>query len=182
MKVVQGSPKWDAVFDGFDSTVDFPTNKYWRELTAYYPEAKVILSTRDAEGWFDSLQRSVMSQEVREKSNQSPLIPIVTQMLMDYPPERLEDRDFMLKHFRTWNDDVISTVPSERLLVWQLGDGWEPLCAFLDVPVPPEQYPHINSGEDLFAAILAGDNSSPEQIALGARSYIDQMRAKAFCG
>jgi hypothetical protein len=182
MSVVQGAPDWDAVFEGFSSTVDFPTNKYWRELAAYYPDSKVILSTRDAESWFDSLQRSVLSPEARDKSTQSPMIPMITQMLLDYPAERFEDREFMLDHFRCWNAEVISILPPERLLVWQLGDGWEPLCAFLDVPVPAEPYPHINSGDDILAAILEGDNSSPEQIAAGARSYIDEMRAKAFPG
>ena len=180
MSVAQGGARWDAVFDGFSSTVDFPTNKYWRELTAYYPDAKVILSIRDADSWFDSLQRSVMSPEARAKSEQSPMIPILTKMLLDYPSERLEDREFMLDHYRTWNADVISALPPERLLVWQLGDGWEPLCAFLDVPVPAEPYPHINSGDDILAAILGGDNSSAEQIAASAQSYIDEMRAKAF--
>lgn len=182
MRVVQGMPDWDAVFDGFLSTVDFPTNKYWRDLAAYFPDAKVILSTRDAESWFDSLQRSVMSPEAREKSEQSPMIPILTKMLLDYPPERLEDREFMLEHFRTWNAEVISAIPPERLLVWQLGDGWEPICTFLNVPVPAEPYPRINSSDDILTAILDGDNSSAEQIAAGARSYIDNMREKAFGG
>jgi len=180
MKVVQGAPDWDAIFDGFNSTVDFPTNKYWRELAAYYPDAKVILSTRDAESWFESLQRTVNSPEAREKTDKSPLIPILRQMLLDHTPERIGDREFMLEFFRTWNAEVIDTLPPERLLVCQLGDGWEPLCAFLNVPVPTEPYPRINSSDDIFAAILKGDNSSAEQIAAGAQSYIDEMRAKAF--
>jgi hypothetical protein len=59
--------------------------------------------------------------------------------------KHLNDRAFLLDHFRRHTEAVVATIPPERLLVHQTGDGWEPLCNFLGVPVPAEPYPSENS-------------------------------------
>jgi hypothetical protein len=61
LDVVAGNPDWDAVFAGFQSTTDYPACTYWRELAAFYPSAKVILSVCDAHSWFDSVSETIFS-------------------------------------------------------------------------------------------------------------------------
>ncbi|HEX7236426.1 MAG TPA: sulfotransferase, partial [Gammaproteobacteria bacterium] len=63
LDVVRGKPDWDAVFEGFASTTDYPACTYWRELAAFYPNAKVILTVRDADSWFDSVTETIFSPQ-----------------------------------------------------------------------------------------------------------------------
>ena len=55
-----------------------------------------------------------------------------------------------------WNDTVKRTVPPERLLGRDLRDGWEPLCGFLDVPVPDEPLPRLNDTASFREGIIGG--------------------------
>jgi hypothetical protein len=59
---------------------------------------------------------------------------------------RSRDHDFMVARFLAWNEEVKRTIPKERLLVWDVKEGWEPLCAFLGKPVPSEPFPRNNDG------------------------------------
>ena len=179
--VVRGSPDWDAIFDGFASTVDYPTCYFWRELAAHYPDAKVILSTRDAEGWFDSVQRTIMSPDGVKAVRAGPLAEFMEGTVLKDFGDRVHDRAFMTDYFRRWEDSVTEALPPERLLVHRPGDGWPPLCAFLEVPIPDEPYPRVNSSEDMREGNVAKNAAiTPEQAEENARGYIAAMRAKAF--
>jgi hypothetical protein len=182
--VVRGSPDWDAIFEGFASTVDYPTCTYWRELAAHYPEAKVILSTRDAESWFHSVSRTIFSPNSLTQTSESPVAEFFKGAVTGAFGDRIDEREFMVDYFRRWEADVIASLPPERLLVHRLGDGWEPLCAFLGVPVPDKPYPRVNTTDDMSASQIARKESQPipEQAEAGARGYIDAMRDKAFGG
>src|SRR5262245_11831416 len=61
LEAANGRPNWDKIFDGYKATVDYPGCHFWRELTAVYPKAKVILTVRDAGDWFDSTQATIFS-------------------------------------------------------------------------------------------------------------------------
>ena len=52
------------------------------------------------------------------------------------------DRDSAIAAYRRNNERVRDTIPSERLLVFHVADGWEPLCRFLELPVPETEFPH----------------------------------------
>jgi hypothetical protein len=183
LQVVRGAPDWDAIFEGFASTVDYPTCTYWRELAERYPQAKVILSTRAAEGWFDSVHRTIFSPEHIEKIGQGPVSEFMQGAVVGAFADHINDRDFMVDYFHRWEDDVIASLPPERLLVHQLGEGWEPICTFLGVPVPTEPYPRVNTSEDMLGSgITKTDTSpaSPDDAEAGMRGYIEAMRTKAF--
>jgi hypothetical protein len=98
----------------------------------------------------------------------------------------IEDRAFMVDYFRRWNEQVIADAPTEKLLVFQAKDGWEPLCRFLGVPVPREPYPRINSREDMNRRVTEGTRQlqegppTPEQMAAMGQARMDQMREMAF--
>jgi hypothetical protein len=59
-----GNPQWDAIFDGYRSSTDYPGCMFWRELIAKYPEAKVILTTREPDKWFESVTATVFSPNI----------------------------------------------------------------------------------------------------------------------
>lgn len=157
---------WEAIFAGFTATVDFPASVAYPELIAKYPNAKVILSIRDAPGWAKSVSETIWSPYSGELSwvlwptkagFQRMTRAFRARFFGDadggvasgaiFDPKRLEER------FEAWNAQVIANVPKEKLLVFQAKDGWEPLCAFLGVPVPDEPYPRVNDTAEFKARI-----------------------------
>lgn len=144
----QGRPDWDAIFADYRSAVDYPTAAWWRELAAYYPQAKVIHTVRDPDAWFDSTQATIFSPDgpaaQAMASGEGPAAAFFASFARPLIGH-IHDRDFMIDWFRRNTEDVLATIPPERLLVYEAGQGWEPLCAFLGVPVPDEPYPSENS-------------------------------------
>jgi hypothetical protein len=186
LDVIDGRPDWDAVFAGYVSTVDYPGCTYWRELVAEWPEAKVILTTRNPDSWFESANETVLSPRMRDMLWQSPIRRFMEATVNEDFGERIEDRAFMTDYFRRWNEAVIATVPPDKLLVFEAKDGWGPLCDFLGVAVPPEPYPRVNSREDMNRRVAEGRQQlqegppSAEQMAAMGQARMDQMREMAF--
>ena len=183
--VARGSPDWDAIFDGFQSSVDYPTCNFWREQAAHYPDAKVVLSTRDAEGWFESVNKTIMSPGSVAGMRAGPFAEFMDGTVLKDFGDRTNDREFMVDYFRKWEASVIAECPPERLLVHRSVDGWEPLCAFLGVPVPEAPYPRVNSSEDMLSRNTNAAErmtATPEQSEAFARDYVEAMRNKAFGG
>jgi hypothetical protein len=147
---------WDAIFEGFGATVDAPACFLYREIAAHYPQAKVILTVRDPERWFDSMRATIYADGYREKLAQTPIAPFMAKMLgfaarrrgIGSPGKPLAstppDRDAAIAGFHAHNAEVRATIPSERLLVFEARQGWAPLCRFLRVPVPETPFPHFN--------------------------------------
>ena len=185
--VVRGEPDWEAVFDGFAATVDYPGCTFWRELVSHYPDAKVILSTRDAERWFESGAATVFSDPHRARFESNPMMAEFFRLtVFDDLENRLGNREKMVEYFNTWNQAVIDEVPAEKLLVHRSADGWGPLCEFLGVPVPPEPYPRVNSREEMTERTGQLDEHAeagpppPEVLEAMVRGYLDDLRKKAF--
>ena len=179
-QVVRGAPDWEAIFAGFTATVDYPGCTYWRELAAHYPKAKVILTTRDADAWFNSVSQTIFSPEQTAGLLNSPAEEFMQGAVFSNFGDRIADRAFMVDYFNRWQADVIASLPPERLLVFTASDGWGPLCAFLGVPVPAEPYPSVNSREDMQNAHVTAMEPGPEGIETFARNYIGAMKQKAF--
>jgi hypothetical protein len=159
----EGRPNWDALFDGYSSAVDHPSCKFWRELSDYYPHAKVLHSVRDPDAWFESTQATIFAPGAPGLNPPPPLKRFFETQLSDMG-EHIHDRDFMVDLFNRNTADVLRTIPKERLLVYEAGQGWEPLCAFLGVPVPDEPYPRENSRQAFAARIdaaVAGSGEAP---------------------
>jgi hypothetical protein len=154
-----GKPDWDAIFDGYQSTVDYPSAAFWRELAAYYPDAKVLHSTRDPEAWFESTQATIFSPDSPGaralRNGEEPILSFMRAFMGDIA-DCMHDRSFMIDHFRRHDDAVRTAIPSERLLVFEAEQGWAPLCAFLGVAVPDAPYPSENKRGAAFDALVAG--------------------------
>lgn len=144
---------WDHLFDGYQATVDWPSCNLWREQAAYYPDAKIILSLRDPDKWYDSVMNTIYPSSAAARDSDVPeaqyfgkwVFNIIWDRVFD---GRLDDRAHVINVFNQHNQAVISEVPPERLLVFEAADGWQPLCEFLEVPVPAIDYPRVNSTDD----------------------------------
>ena len=182
LDVIDGRPDWDAIFEGFHSTTDYPACTYWRELAAHYPRAKVVLTVRDPDSWFDSVSETIFSEGMQGSLAGTPTGDMMQGVIFDAFGDRLRDRAFMTEWFVRRNREVMYSLPPERLLVFAPKEGWEPLCAFLGVPVPAEPFPRINSRDEINANSdkHGGLPPDPETAERFARIYIDELKAKAF--
>lgn len=144
---------WDTLFDGYRAAVDWPACNFWQPLSEHYPESKVILSTRDPERWYESVRSTIYpssmsrlsSEDATERSHGAWVSEIIWDGVFG---GRLEDRDYAIAIYERHVETVRNSVPADRLLVFEAADGWEPLCAFLDRPVPDEPYPRVNTTKE----------------------------------
>jgi hypothetical protein len=146
----QGRPDWDAMFDGYQSMVDHPGCQYWRELADYYPQAKVLHTVRDPQLWFESTQATIFSPTSPAINAPEPMKPFF-KAIFDWYGGDMHDRDFMVDFFNRHTEQVKATIPADRLLVWDIAQGWGPLCAFLGVAVPDTPIPRENTREQFQA-------------------------------
>ncbi len=182
--VADGSPDWDTIFDGYRSTTDFPASSYWKELSEHFPQAKVVLTVRDADSWFDSVSATIMSPRMLKSLTGSPLERMFQGTYLKPFGDRIHDRAFMTEWYRRYNQTVIDTVAAERLLVFHPKEGWEPLCQFLSVPVPDVPFPRVNSRDELGGSAdeQGGLPADPIVLEQWAKEYMAGLKAKAFAG
>jgi hypothetical protein len=145
--------RWDELFAGYQATVDWPGCAFYTEFLRQYPEAKVILTVRDPDKWYDSMTQTVYFARRAFPEWTRRFLPRMrrfTQMLDDVVwvgtfQGKFEDRPHALAVFQRHNEEVQRLVLPDRLLVYEVRQGWQPLCAFLGVPVPQgKTFPHVN--------------------------------------
>ncbi len=149
-KAGRGEPvDWEEIFRGFASGVDFPPCAFYRELARIYPGAKVILTERDPDSWFDSTQATIFNPATSERIAAVPdmgeMMRAVAGRVFTAP---VSDRAQTIAAFHRHNEAVKRDIPPGRLLVYDVAQGWEPLCAFLGVSVPDGPFPKANRRED----------------------------------
>ncbi len=130
--------KWKRFFRKYQAVVDWPTCAFYRQLMLEYPDAKILLNVRDPEKWYDSMYETIWAIQ--------PAFPVwfpgVVRRFHDEViwngnlQGSFLDRERTIRIYKDYIEEVKRTVPSERLLVYDVSEGWEPLCAFLEVPVP----------------------------------------------
>jgi Sulfotransferase domain len=143
----RGQADWAKIYEGYESAVDWPTAGFCRELVAAYPDARFILTHRSTESWVQSFSETIY--KLLAASDQAP--PAMQDWLAmgkavigntGFPPGL--DHAGLAKAFEAHIAMVKATVPAGRLLVYQVKEGWGPLCEFLGVPVPDEPFPRTN--------------------------------------
>jgi hypothetical protein len=142
-----GRPDWDAIFANYQSMVDYPGAAYWRELAAWYPNAKVLHSVRDPDQWFESTQATIFGPQGMARAmsaDEGPMSAFFRSFSGAFR-DHLHDRAFLTDYFRRHTEEVKATISPERLLVYEAGQGWGPLCKFLGAPIPEKPYPFENS-------------------------------------
>jgi hypothetical protein len=156
-----GRSDWDDIFGGFQATVDWPGAFFYKDLMEAYPDAKVLLSVRDGVSWERSMGQTIWGtffgdMLVHDMSTAWGRVDArwanyITLMKAMWEKSGLLATELdgpgtgrMAAAMERYNQEVIATVPAERLLVWSPADGWGPLCDFLEVPTPDVALPHVN--------------------------------------
>jgi len=156
--ISRGQPAdWHEVMRGYQSAVDFPACIYYRELMQAFPDAKVVHTVRDPERWYESTYETVY-----QMTNLSPLwarrlikplrnmVEMATITVWDGVFKGdFENRRRAIEIFQQHTETVKRSVPPEKLLVFDVREGWEPLCKFLQVPIPDTPFPHLNDTEQM---------------------------------
>lgn len=157
-------PDWEGIFDGYRSTVDWPSSAFYRQQMSAFPEAKVILTVRNPESWYRSVAETIypisflmaprwlclVSKRVRRMRR------LVFEVIWEGELHgRFEDKEAAIAIFNEHIEAVQRTVPADRLLVFNVREGWEPLCRFLGVAPPADEpFPHVNESEELKRAVV----------------------------
>ena len=144
----RGEPlDWERIFGGYQAAVDWPTAAFYKELMKVYPEAKVLLTIRDPEKWYESTKHTIHT--TTEAPDPSPMLRMATKLVWEQTFDgNFEDRRYAMEVFKRHNEEVKKYVPPERLLVYEVKEGWKPLCEFLGVETPEEKpFPHLNDTE-----------------------------------
>lgn len=149
-------PDWDELFAGYRASVDWPSCNFWREQMVAFPNAKVILSRRDPNDWYKSVMNTIYPSSVAGAKVDTPEAKLGSRLAFEVIwnnvfDGRMDDKEHVIACYEAHNQDVIDHVPASKLLVYQPGDGWTPLCAFLECPIPDDDYPRVNSTDDFKA-------------------------------
>jgi len=151
---IGGSPPvWDTFLAGYAAGVDAPFSNCWRDLAAAYPDAPVLLSHRgSAAVWYRSMAATVLprTREILKRDDGDPLVPLFRVLFGDLFSDADDPEDVMAGYER-WLGEVRAEIPPTRLIEWQPGDGWEPICRALEVSVPRLPFPHENRTADYLA-------------------------------
>jgi hypothetical protein len=150
-------PDWEAIFEGYASAVDGPCAIYYRQIMEAYPEAKLILTVRDADRWYQSTYDTLyqFALKIRESSPAADSMParvyrLTSTLIWDgLFGGRFSDKEYALEVFHRHNQDVVDQVDPDNLLVYDVKQGWEPLCAFLGLEAPSEDFPRLNDAESM---------------------------------
>lgn len=160
-----GTTHWDELYEGYQATVDFPAYPWYKEHLERYPDAKVILTVRPFENWYTSVKSTIWQagpQTLPQKLGMmskllfNPRLRSVIKcvkfakghIFQDHFQGRFEDKAHTEKLFHQHNEEVQSYVPAEKLLVYDVREGWGPLCEFLGKSEPADPLPHLNKKED----------------------------------
>lgn len=155
---------WKEVFQGYQATVDWPACTFYKELMEIYPDAKVLLTVRDPEKWYESAYNTIFPLLYRKRFSCLNLlfklfvqkVPLLLQMLNTLIWDgtfhgRFTDKEHAIEVFNQHIEGVKKHVPPERLLIYNVKEGWEPLCTFLGVEVPQNKpFPHLNDRATVF--------------------------------
>jgi Sulfotransferase domain len=143
---------WDNMFGGYAAAVDWPTAAYYDVLMEMYPDAIVLLSTRrNADEWWTSASSTIFAAIDRVSDFPAAMEQMIFEMLDARFTPDWREKGASMAAYLLHNDEVMMQVPSDRLVEWQPGDGWGPICEALGLPQPDEPFPHANSAAEFRA-------------------------------
>jgi hypothetical protein len=147
-----GDAPWDEIFEGYVAAVDWPVGSFYGELAAAYPDAVVLLSTRDADSWWRSASATIFNfAKMDTPPEMAEWRRMTTDLMATRFTDKLDDETAAKAAYEKHNAEVRASIPRDRLVEWQPGDGWQPLCDALNLPVPDQPFPHVNTTADFRA-------------------------------
>jgi hypothetical protein len=160
---------WDGLLEGYSSAVDYPIARYYKKLVAKYPQAKVIHTQRDPDAWYQSCMETIFwaskpsAGRILKMMLGLPFSPLLRKRLpvLKYNGKLIEsefgkdinDKAAVIKRYNLHNEEVLRVVPKERLLLFNVKEGWAPLCNFLNVTIPATPFPKSNTREEFIANV-----------------------------
>ena len=169
---------WDEVFAGYTAATGWPSAHYWRELADKYPNSRILLSVRPAEHWWKSFSNTIGTMLEIRSAVSNEYFRSATAMAHKIIAEQtfgsaMNDKTAALFALQKRIDEVRHAIPSERLLIFDVLDGWEPLCKFLNLPVPDSDFPCRNSKNEFLNAFGHISKSVEMKKTIGARGNTD---------
>ena len=151
----QGKPvDWELLYSNdYSASVDWPSCNHWKELSEYYPDAKIIINARDPESWHESVLKTIYPSSIRSRESSDPRLKELGEWLFRVIWDgvfngQITDRSYAISIYNQHVENVLKSVPSDRLLVFEGTQSWEPLCEFLDCSIPDQPFPRANSTEE----------------------------------
>jgi hypothetical protein len=181
---------WATLLQGYNSALDLPVAAFWKEISEYYPDVRVVLSIRDEDAWYASVRqtlfrwalpshpriRRVITRFLKATSGWLPPFPALgAEVVHEGLFHNRLDKEGAIAAYRRHNEAVLSTIPPERLLVWQASDGWQPLCAFLEVPVPDHPFPRLNDRTTMGGLLRQFPKEAARQVILQGRQSFARL-------
>lgn len=157
-----GAPTdWRSVLGGYRAAVDWPVCHFWRELAEAFPQAKFLLTERDPQGWYKSISQTIFVAIARGKSQlddpvRGPMARMVRHLILEKTFAGDLGKENAIAVYKAHNEAVKRALPPERLLVYDVSQGWEPLCRHLGVAVPAGPFPRTNSTDEFLARFTEG--------------------------
>ena len=168
---------WDTLLKDYQATTDWPACTFYRQLMQHYPEAKIILTIRDPEKWYNSTLNTIYPSSTKKFINfigyawarRLARYKMINAIIWEGTfHNQFENKKYALEVFKHHIEEVKRTVPPKRLLIYEVKQGWEPLCEFLQVPIPKNKpFPHVNDRQAF-------------QQTLQQRNRISQLLVTAF--
>lgn len=147
---------FEHIYAGYEAVTDFPSAHFYRELIEYYPDAKVILTVRDAKSWCESFEETIINAYrsipcmIGHYVTSPTLFRLIRKTTYSEFGTLFPNQQLMIQVYEQHNADVIKHVPTERLLIYNIKQGWEPLCKFLNVPLPEDTpFPRVNDRKEM---------------------------------
>ncbi|MGB8383031.1 MAG: sulfotransferase family protein [Dermatophilaceae bacterium] len=176
-QALDGQIRAAQILEGFPAVVDWPGSYYYQQLMDDFPDARVLLSVRDGDAWAKSMRQTIWGALYGDdlihhmswaRRRIDPLWDrysgLMQEMLTNSGLLNGEDTtdEWMRDAFHRYNYEVQAVVPAERLLVWTPADGWEPLCEFLELPMPDAPFPHVNDSKEFGERVIDGSLAAVE--------------------
>lgn len=155
------SVAWNDVFAGYNSAIDWPSTHYWRELANAFPDAKILLSVRPAERWWQSFSGTIkklidIRDTIPDEYRRS-VLNMAHKMIAEQTfGGAMDDKSRVLSAYQKRIDDVKRTIPADRLLVYDVSEGWQSLCGFLSLPEPSTGFPRSNDKNEFWQVFGGG--------------------------
>ena len=142
---------WPALFGDYAAAVDWPASAYWPEISAAFPDAVILLSTRDAESWWTSASNTIFPTTL--STPDTSWRRMIDAMFRGRFTVDIDDKVACIAAYEAHNERVRAMAPAARLVEWQPGDGWAPLCHALKLAIPDQPFPHVNSTAEFKARV-----------------------------
>lgn len=160
---------WENIFSNYNSTVDYQGARYFEQITDHYPDAKVIHTYRNPDEWFESAVKTILAarnlnfRQYVKFASLFPFYPNIRKRLNAFLYSRklialefgkdYSDKKKIIRKYEQHTENVIKKINPDRLLIYNVSEGWKPLCRFLNVPVPKNDFPYTNTQDEFFKKI-----------------------------